>query len=122
MYTGSGANRKLDTWLYEFSAQKEVTDEYCEVMSSTSFECCSGGEALTNSCCNQKNAINYLQFCKFPSLGASEVKAKYGLKVLGFYKSLMECEKYDEGAHEQNLINYLQSYGDEIPEEDEDEP
>ena len=48
-------------------------------------------------------------------------KAQYGLKVLSFYKALLECEKYDEDQHEQNLIDYMAQYDQNSETEEETE-
>ncbi len=128
MHSGAGGGKKLDKWLIDFSAQRRLTDADCfegpgetegadtgtsQMSSELEDKCCKDGKVKEGPCCNQGNFINYLQSCKFPSLSSSSrPKAKYGLKILGFYKALLTCEKYDEAQHTENLIDYLTEAND----------
>gem|GEM_PF-951424 len=128
MHTGSGSGKKLDEWMGDFSAQRIITDAECfeepgvtesadtgmsQMPTELEEKCCEDGEVKEDPCCNEGNFINYLQFCKFPTLSStSQPKAKYGLKILGFYKALLSCEKYDAAQHEANLIDYLLQFED----------
>lgn len=107
------------TWIYEYSKQVDVTDEYCEVAAGSDPCCNSDGTAKENDCCGVENFINYYQSCKMPTLGNQQA-AGYGLRLLGHYKALLECEKYDEAQHEENLIDYLASQNDPVEEEAEE--
>ena len=107
------------TWIYEYSKQSAITDEYCEVAAGSDPCCNEDGTAKSNDCCGVENFINYCQSCKMPTLGNQQA-AGYGLRLLGHYKALLECEKYDEAQHEENLIGYLASQNDPVEEEAEE--
>lgn len=125
-YSGwSTFQNQKDNWLGHFIGQKEVTAEECEVGSVSGqafFDCCEDGELIEGPCCNEKIFINYVQDCEYPDLTPiQQDKSKYGLRLLGHYKALLECEKYDEAQHEQNLIDYIESYGESLEEPEEEE-
>ncbi|MCP4648050.1 MAG: hypothetical protein GY852_10035 [bacterium] len=137
MHSGNRPGRELDGWIADFNAQRAINEADCyeepgstesgdtgtsEMPSEFDEECCGDGEIQEGPCCNQKNFINYLRHCKFPELSTdAQPKAAYGLKLLGVYTALLECDKYDEAEAEQNLIDYMASYGDEIEEEPPEE-
>ena len=114
----------IDTWIYEYSKQSGITDEYCEVAAGSDPCCNMDGTAISSDCCGVENFINYYQSCKLPTLSNQQAGA-YGIRLLGHYKAILECEKYDEAQHEQNLIDYMANsqYPDimEEPEEEEEE-
>ncbi len=120
-YNGFSAFQNgIDSWIYEYSKQSGITDEYCEVAAGSDPCCNSDGTAKSNNCCGVENFINYYQSCKLPTLSNQQAGA-YGLRLLGHYKALLKCEKYDEAQHEQNLIDYLESYGESLEEPEEAE-
>ena len=129
-YSGwSTFDDEKNNWLGNFIAQKEITDEECEVgsVSGQAFlDCCEEGNLVSGPCCNNEVFINYMSQCEYPKLPQeTQNKAKYGLRLLGHYKLLLTCEKYNEAQHEQNLIDYMAhaQYPDimEEPEEEEAE-
>ncbi|MBD3398225.1 hypothetical protein GF412_03460 [Candidatus Micrarchaeota archaeon] len=103
------------SWIDDYADSTGITDDYCSVASATAHPCCnSDGTAKDNNpCCNQENFIDYYQYCKIPSL-QNQQAAGYGLRLLGHYKALLECDKYDEAEHEQNLVDYLESQEDPL--------
>lgn len=112
----------INSWIHEFDNQNGITDDYCSVASASSNPCCnSDGTAKSNDCCGQTNFITYYKKCKLPTLGNQQAGA-YGLRLLGIYKALLSCEKYNEDEHKQNLIDYMAQHGGmvEAPPEQEE--
>ncbi|MFP3950364.1 MAG: hypothetical protein ACLFUZ_04730 [Candidatus Micrarchaeia archaeon] len=117
-YSGFSAfHNNVDSWIYEYSTQAGIDDDYCSVAAGSNPCCNQDGTAKSNNCCGVENFINYYQSCKLPTL-SNQQAGKYGLRLLGAYKALLDCEKYDADAHRANLIDYMESHGDEVETEE----
>ena len=104
----------VNSWIYEFNQQDGITDEQCSVQAGSNPCCNQDGTAKSNDCCGQTNFITYYKKCKLPEYKQGEegyVPAEYGLHLLGRYKALLECDKYNSAQHKKNLIDYMKQYG-----------
>lgn len=116
-YTGYTNNEQA--WINEFGNQRVMDEEYCENHKDTL--CCdSDGDVISSGCCGQTNFIDFVKNCHMSSGGSglqiSNPGAQYGFRILGMYNALIDdCDKYDEQAWYQNVIDYLQSYYQEAP-------
>jgi hypothetical protein len=108
----------VDGWIQDFYSQSQVDEEFCE--SEADHPCCDGDDVAAGPCCGQTNFINYYTGCNLPTL-SNQQAGGYGLRLLGHYKALLNCEKYDEAQHEQNLVDYIESYGESLEEPEEEE-
>ncbi len=97
-------------WINEFGNQRVMDEDYCEGHKGTL--CCDDdGDVISSGCCGQTNFIDFVKNCHNPS-------NQYAFQVLGRYNALIDdCDKYDEQAWYQNVIDYLQSYYQEEPAE-----
>ncbi|MEM4272557.1 MAG: hypothetical protein QXH30_03115, partial [Candidatus Bilamarchaeaceae archaeon] len=118
-YRYNGYKGYLDNeqaWINEFSAQREADGDYCEQNPGTT--CCDDeGDVINSGCCGQTNFIDFVKNCH----NTGTPPFNYAYKILGMYNALIDdCDKYNEQAWYQNVIDYLQSYYQEEPAEAED--